>query len=540
MCTVASSFSQWASRWPAVAFVAWRWWPPALWALVLLLPLLLLGLHDVTQRRRAVLRNWPVIGHFRYMFEAIRPEIQQYFVESNTDGTPVNREMRALAYQRAKRTLDTLPFGTQHDVYQVGYEWIHHSVQSCEPVDPPPRVPVGGPACTQPYDASLLNVSAMSYGSLSKNAILALNEGARRGGFAHNTGEGGISPYHLEHGGDLVFQFGTGYFGCRTADGDFDEAAFRDLAALPSVRMIEVKLSQGAKPGHGGILPAVKVTEEISRIRRVPMGRDVLSPPYHRAFRTPRGLIAFIARVREAAGGKPVGFKLCVGDLVEFLSICKAMCELDVTPDFIAVDGGEGGTGAAPVEFTNRVGMPLRDGLHFAHSALLATGLRQRIRLFAAGKVLSGFDMVRAFALGADGCNSARGMMFALGCIQARRCNSNDCPVGVATQRSALVRGLDVEDKAARVANYHHETMHAFFELIAAAGIEDPAHVRPYHVWRRIDNVNARHYGQIYECLPDNVLIDDPGASGIGDLWDLATPDRFAAATGQTYDASID
>lgn len=524
----------------AVALVAIFRWPPILWSLVVLLPLLFMGIHDVTQKRHAVLRNWPIIGRFRYMFEAIRPEIQQYFVESNTDGSPVNREMRAMVYQRAKKVLDTLPFGTQQDVYGTGYEWMHHSVAACKPQEPPPRVMVGGRDCRQPYSASYLNISAMSYGSLSKNSILALNQGALQGHFAHNTGEGGISPYHIEHGGDLIYQFGTGYFGCRSADGGFDAGLFAEQAAQPSVKMIELKLSQGAKPGHGGILPARKVTEEISRIRNVPMGQDVLSPPVHTAFDTPRGLMEFVIRLRELSGGKPVGLKLCVGDLVEYLSLCKAMIELDVTPDFIAVDGGEGGTGAAPVEFTNRVGMPLREGLNFAHSALVATGLRNRLKVFASGKVLSGFDMARAFALGADGCTSARGMMFALGCIQARRCNSNDCPVGVATQNPALVRGLDVDDKARRVANYHHETMKAFLELIASAGLSDPNQIKPYHVWRRIDNVNARHYGQVYRCLEPNILIESPASSGIADLWSLATPDRFARATGQMYDASID
>ena len=510
----------------AVAAVA-VFWPPILLTLVVLVPVFLLGLQDALQDRRAVLKNWPLIGRFRYIFEAIRPEIQQYFVESNTDGKPVNRELRSVVYQRAKGELDTLPFGTQRDVYAVGYEWMAHSIAAGKVEGPPPRVTIGGPDCTQPYASSYLNVGAMSYGSLSSHAVLALNAGAKAGGFAHNTGEGGISPYHLEPGGDLVFQFGTGYFGCRASDGGFSEERFVETVSHPTVKMVEIKLSQGAKPGHGGILPARKVTPEIAKIRGVPVGKQVDSPPAHRTFSTPVGLLEFVARVRELAGGRPVGFKLCVGRPAEFLAICKAMRETGITPDFIAVDGGEGGTGAAPLEFSNRVGAPMREGLTFVRDALVGTELRERIKVMASGKVLSGFDMVRAVAMGADLCVSARAMMFALGCIQARRCNSNDCPVGVATQKQALVVGLDVEDKTARVARYHEEAVQAFRELVAAAGLDSPTEITPHHVRRRIDNVHARHYGEIYPPLAPGQLLAQPDSTPYAAAWKVASPDSF-------------
>jgi glutamate synthase domain-containing protein 2 len=509
----------------SVALLALRW-PGALHALWVLVPLFALGLQDALQRRQAVRRNWPLIGRFRYLFEMIRPEIQQYFVESNTDGTPVSRELRSVVYQRAKHELDTLPFGTQRNVYAPGYEWICHSIAALPARAEVPRVRFG-PDRARPYDGSLLHISAMSYGSLSRNAIRALNEGARRGGFAHNTGEGGLSPHHLEPGGDLIWQIGTGYFGCRAADGTFDAGAFRERARHPHVKMIEVKLSQGAKPGHGGILPARKVTPEIAAIRGVPLGRDVLSPPAHSAFRTPRELVLWIEALREAAEGRPVGLKLCVGDPSEFLAILKAMRATGTGPDYIAVDGGEGGTGAAPLEFSNRVGTPLREGLLFVRNALVATGLRDRVRIVASGKSITGFHMFRARALGADVIASARGMMFALGCIQARRCNSNSCPVGVATQREALVHGLDIEDKAARVVAYHEETVEAFLELLGAAGLEDPAEIAPHHVWRRVDEVLTRHYGELYTWLEAGQLLDRPETTPLAEAWVAADPDAF-------------
>ncbi len=514
-----------------LGLAAWAYvWRPALWGYAIVAPLVLLGLRDALQTRHAVLRNWPLIGRFRYVFEAIRPEIQQYFVESNTDGTPFNREFRAVAYQRAKDVLDTLPFGTQNDVYRVGYEWMNHSMAARVAPHVAPRVRIGGPACTQPYDASYLNISAMSYGSLSKNAVLALSRGAQAGGFAHNTGEGGISPYHLEGGADLIYQIGTGYFGCRSADGGFDPEAFSERAALPAVKMIELKLSQGAKPGHGGILPAQKVTPEIAAIRGVPVGKRVDSPPAHRAFDTPVGLLEFVARLRELSGGKPIGIKLCVGDRVEIFSLCKAMVATGVTPDFFAIDGGEGGTGAAPLEFSNSVGWPLREGVVFVHNALVGCGLREHVKLIAAGKIITGFHMVRALAMGADVCSSARAFMFALGCIQARRCNSNHCPVGVATQDAGLVSGLVVTDKCERVRNYHADTVHSFQELIAAAGLPGPEAVQPRHVWRRVDALHSLHYGQIYHYLPPGSLLEDPVPAPYRADWEAACKDRFCRA----------
>ncbi|MDH3286064.1 MAG: FMN-binding glutamate synthase family protein [Acidobacteriota bacterium] len=503
-------------------------WPPILWSLVVVAPLVALGLHDALQRRHTVLRNFPIIGHVRYMFEGVRPEIQQYFVESNIDGRPIEREMRSIVYQRAKKQLETLPFGTQRDVYEIGYEWGSHSLAPVETLDEPPRVTVGGPDCAAPYSSSLLVVSAMSFGSLSGPAILALNAGARGGGFAHNTGEGGISPYHLEPGGDLVFQLGTGYFGCRAKDGGFDAGKFRELTASDAVKMIELKLSQGAKPGHGGVLPGKKVTLEIAGIRGVPAGETVLSPPFHREFTTPRGLVEFVARLRELAGGKPVGFKLCVGRRSDFFAVCKAMLQTGITPDFIAVDGGEGGTGAAPLEFSNSLGMPARDAIVFVHNALVGAGLRERIRLIASGKIITGFHMIRAMALGADICATARGMMFALGCIQALRCNNNTCPTGITTHDPGLVHGLDVADKSERVAAFHAATVRGFLELLAAMGLRHPREIRPHHIYRRVDDLRIRHFGELYELLQPGALVAGGDVSeSLREAWDAADADGW-------------
>ncbi len=471
-------------------------WPPALWMLVVFAPIIGLGVLDMAQSTHAIRRNFPVVGRLRYVFEAIRPEINQYFVESDLSGVPFSREKRSVAYQRAKRALATVPFGTQQDVYAPGYEWMEHSLLATQ-APPSVRVRIGGSACKQPYESALLNISAMSYGSLSRAAIEALNRGAKVGGFSHNTGEGAISDYH-RFGGDLVWQIGTGYFGCRTEDGRFCCESFARTASLPAVKMIEIKLSQGAKPGHGGILPAAKVTPEISRIRGVPMGSDVLSPPSHSTFSCPRTLVRFVAELRRLSGGKPVGIKLCLGRRHEFLAICRAMLEENTTVDFVTVDGGEGGTGAAPLEFSNRLGTPLADALVFVHNALVGAGLRDEVRVIASGKIVTGFDMARALALGADVCNSARAMMFALGCIQARKCNSNECPAGVATQEPSLVVGLVVPDKAARVASYQRQTVEALCELLGAAGLSDPSQLRPEHIMRRVSESNAVHYGQLH------------------------------------------
>ncbi len=482
-------------------------WPDAIWLLAVTGPLIALGLFDVLQKRHTVLRIYPVIGHLRYLFEAIRPELQQYFVESDIDGRPVSREFRSLVYQRSKNARDTRPFGTIFDVYRDGAEWMNHSLNPTAAASEPPRVTFGAERCDKPYDASCLNISAMSFGALSKHAILALNKGASAGNFAHNTGEGGLSPYHLAGGGDLIWQIGTAYFGCRTADGQFDPAKFEERAAHPKVRMIEVKLSQGAKPGHGGILPAGKLTEEIARIRLVPMGQDVISPAAHSAFSNPIELLEFVTRLRDLSGGKPVGFKLCIGERAEFLSIGKAMLESGLLPDFITIDGSEGGTGAAPIELTNSVGTPLREGLALAHNMLVGLGVRSQIRLIASGKAFSAFHIARTLALGADTVNVARAMMFAVGCIQSRLCNTNHCPTGVATQDPNRYRQLDVDDKARRVAHYHANTMKALAELLASAGLEHPGQLRREDIYRRIDGQSIKTYREIFPPVDDGCLL---------------------------------
>jgi glutamate synthase domain-containing protein 2 len=506
---------------------------PLFWGFALLLPLIAVGTYDMLQAKHSIRRNFPLLGHGRYLLEMLRPEINQYFVESNTDGKPFSREERSLVYQRSKKVLDTLPFGTQRDVYAVGYEWMNHSLAPVVPDESSKRVWVGGKQCTKPYHASIFNVSAMSYGSLSQNAIRALNRGALQGGFAHNTGEGGLSPYHLEAGGDIFWQIGTGYFGCRDKKGNFSIEEFTRRATLPQVKMIEIKLSQGAKPGHGGILPASKLTEEIALIRGVPMGEDVVSPPAHTTFSTPIGLLKFVALLREHSGGKPVGFKLCIGKRREFLAVVKAMLETEILPDFITVDGGEGGTGAAPLEFSDHLGTPLNDGLSFVHSSLLGAGLRSQIRIIAAGKVNSGFRMASKMALGADMCNAARAMMFALGCIQALRCNSNVCPTGVATQDPELVKGLHVGDKSKRVANFHHETIKSFFDVIGAAGISRPGDLRPWHVMRRISPTEVKNYSEIYPFLAEGALL----VKNIPD--EFARPWSSANASSFTYEEKV-
>ncbi|MDQ3018017.1 MAG: FMN-binding glutamate synthase family protein [Bacteroidota bacterium] len=464
--------------------------------------------YDFFQKRSAIQRNFPLVGHFREVAAWMRPKIYQYFVESDTEGRPFDKTMRDIVYQRADKTDDTSPFGTQLDVYAEGYEWMNHSIA---PIDyrniEEPRIWIGGKDCRQKYHMSLLNISAMSYGSLSTNAISALNGGAALGGFAHNTGEGGISPYHLMYGGDLIYQVGTGYFGCRASDGNFSPALFAERANLPQVKMIELKLSQGAKPGHGGILPAAKVTEEIASIRNVPMGEDVLSPPFHKAFATPVELLQLVARMRSLSDGKPVGIKLCIGHKGEFLSICKAMLHTDIKPDFIAIDGGEGGTGASPLEFSNSVGMPFKEGLSFAYNALVGFDLKEEVRLFASGKIITGFHMFRALALGADVCYSARGMMIAMGCIQALECNLNTCPTGVATQNPKLTRGLVVTDKKQKVANYHELTIRNFLELMSAAGIEHPDIINRSHIYRRTSQKESLRLDQIYPYIHKGCLL---------------------------------
>jgi len=493
-----------------VGALAWWVWPPLAYTYIILLPLIGLGIVDMTQKRQAIRRNFPILGRGRYLFEDLRPKLYQYFIESDTDGMPFSRTHRSIVYQRAKKELDTTPFGTQLNVYDEGYEWMAHSIAALDKrlLDHDPRVVVGGPACKQPYSLSIFNVSAMSFGSLSKNAILALNGGAQIGNFAHNTGEGGISPYHIQMGGDLIYQVGTGYFGCRGEDHNFSPERFQRTASHDTVRMIELKLSQGAKPGHGGILPATKNTPEIAAIRGVTPYTQVDSPPFHRAFQTPIGLLELVQQMRELSGGKPVGFKLCIGNKHEFVAICKAMLATGILPDFITVDGGEGGTGAAPLEFSNHVGMPFKEGLAFVYDTLMGFDLKKHIILLAAGKITSGFDILRAMALGADACYSARAMMMALGCIQALECHKNNCRTGVATQDPELVKGLVVENKQTRVASYHRLTVESFVELMAAAGLKEPRQITRHHLHRRVFMNLVRRYDEIYPYVPQGSLLN--------------------------------
>lgn len=501
--------------------------PHALWPWIVLGPLVMLGFIDMTQKRQAIRRNFPALGNMRYFLELIRPEIYQYFIESDKEGVPFDREDRSLVYQRAKKVRDTTPFGTKLDVYEPGYEWVNHSLAAKHIDASDMRVMVGGPDCKQPYSLSLMNISAMSFGSLSKNAIIALSRGAKLDNFAHNTGEGGLSPYHIEGGGDLIWQVGTGYFACRSEDGKFSPEIFSEKSANPQVKMIEIKLSQGAKPGHGGILPAAKVTPEIAEIRGVPMGKDVLSPPTHTEFSTPIGLLEFVKKLRDLSGGKPVGFKLCVGKRREFLAICKAMIETGITPDFITVDGAEGGTGAAPLEFSNHIGAPLVEGLIFVHNALVGYSLRDKIRIIASGKVTSGFGMLKRLCMGADAVMCARSMMMALGCIQALKCNSNHCPVGVATQMKHLMAGLDPKDKSNRVASYHKETIQSLAEMIGALGLNSADELRPWHLMHRISANETKHYGELYHFLRDGELLADELPPDYARACDSASADTF-------------
>ncbi len=467
------------------------------WVLSMTLPLLLLALLNIYQKKHAVLRNFPLIGYLRYFFESIRPEIRQYFFESDLDGKPFNRRQRSIVYQRAKNEKQTVAFGMQSDPYAPGFEWVAHSVYPVNLSDDDLRVWIGNDQCHHPYHASIYNIGAMSYGALSKTAITALNEGAKLGGFAHNTGEGGISEYHLK-GGDLIWQIGTGYFGCRDDKGNFNSQAFRKNALRPQVKMIELKLSQGAKPGHGGILPAAKNTPEIAAIRQVMAGTTIHSPARHTAFDNPAEMIRFLQLLRNLSDRKPVGFKICIGDKQEFIDICNAIKESGSVPDFITVDGGEGGTGAAPLEFTDHLGMPLYEALSFVKQSLADFGLEKQIKILAAGKIITGFDILKALSLGASACYSARGMMFALGCIQALICDSGKCPVGVATQNPALYKGLDPRDKGVRVFNFHLNTIKATKEMMEACGFSDVQQIPDSKFFRRIDEETTRSFREIY------------------------------------------
>lgn len=506
---------------------------PLAWRILIALAFALLvlrGILDLLQTRRAVLRNYPIIGHARYLIERIRPELRQYLFETDFEKMPFSRSQRALVYARAKGEPDQRPFGTLEDAYALGHEFIAHSLDA---IPAPPiadfRVTVGSSACTRPYSASILNISAMSFGSLSANAIKALNKGAAMGGFMHDTGEGSVSPHHLEHGGDLVWQIASGYFGCRDENGRFSPDRFARTAADERIKMIEIKLSQGAKPGHGGILPAHKVSAEIAATRGIPKGVECVSPPRHSAFGTPLELMAFVSQLRGLSGGKPVGIKLAIGQPSEFMGIVKAMIATGTVVDFVVVDGSEGGTGAAPLELSDHAGVPMRDALLLVHNALMGAGLRDQVRIGVAGRIVSAFDIAAVMAMGADWVNSARGFMFAIGCIQSQSCHTNKCPTGVATQDAGRQRALVVEDKSARVANFHRNTLQALAELIATAGLAHPSMLRPHHVTRRVSTTELRPYSDIYPFLEEGALLSGSQAHPFyAEAWTRAKLDSFS------------
>ena len=500
-----------------------------LWLVTSLLSVV--GLYDLLQKKHAILRNYPILGHFRFIFEDVRPEIRQYFIEADQDALPFSRMQRSLVYQRAKNENADKPFGSIIDVYQPNYRFIMHSMAPCPPADPSTfRVLIGNAQCSQPYSASIMNISAMSFGSLSANAIRALNKGAQLGNFYHDTGEGSLSPYHLENGGGIVWQIASGYFGCRTPEGLFDPEKFTLQAQNPKIKMIELKLSQGAKPGHGGILPKHKISEEIARIRGVSRDHDCISPSRHPSFNTPIEMMHFIQKLRDLSGGKPVGFKLCIGQPWQFMSIVKAMLATGIIPDFVVVDGSEGGTGAAPIEFSDYIGTPLREGLRFVHNTLVGAGLRGQVKIGASGKIISAFDIASTFALGADWVNSARGFMFAVGCIQAQSCHTNQCPVGVATQDKDRQKAIDVPSKAERVFNFHKNTLHALSEMIAASGLRHPSDIKAHHLAQRLNDREIKNYAQIHFFLKENELLQnnlDDDENFYYRMWKLADANRF-------------
>jgi len=503
-------------------------WPSWWWGVGGFGVLALLGTWDLLQKRSTLRRNYPILAHFRYGLESVGPEMRQYFIEGDTAEVPFSRQQRALVYRRAKGVNDVVPFGSQQGVYSVDYEWLNHSLAPIEIESHDFRIVIGSESA-QPYTASVFNISAMSFGSLSANAIRALNAGAKRGRFYHDTGEGSISPYHREPGGDLAWEIGSGYFGCRNDDGTFSEARFIENAHTPQVKMIEVKLSQGAKPGHGGVLPAAKVSAEIAATRGVPMGVDCVSPARHSAFSTPKELLEFVARLRELSGGKPAGFKLAIGHPWEWFGIAKAMHETGILPDFIVVDGAEGGTGAAPAEFIDHVGVPMHEALMLVHNTLVGLGLRDRIRIGAAGRITSAFDIARTLAMGADWCNAARGFMFALGCIQSQSCHNDKCPTGIATQNPSRWQHLDVADKTIRVQQYHDNTLKALRDLLGASGLSHPEQLGPEHILRRISPVEIRSLAALYRFLePGELLNRIPEHAVFHNFWADARSDSFA------------
>ena len=502
-----------------------------LWVL-LLSALVIVGISDLQQTHHAILRNYPIIGHLRFLLEFIRPELRQYFIESDNEAVPFSRSQRSLVYARAKGESDKRPFGTQLDVREVGYEWLTHSISPSVIDSHDFRVSVGGPQCKHPYDISLFNVSAMSFGALSANAVMALNLGAKKGGFAHDTGEGSISRYHREHGGDLIWEIGSGYFGCRNEDGTFSAERFVQNALSPQVKMIEIKLSQGAKPGHGGVLPGPKVTPEIAEARGVPVGVDCVSPAAHSSFSNPVELLQFVQKLRELCEGKPVGFKLCIGHPWEWFGIAKAMQKTGIYPDFIVIDGSEGGTGAAPVEFTDHMGMPMLEGLRLVHNTLVGLKLRKQIRLGASGKIISGFDVMRTLALGADWCNSARGFMFALGCIQAQTCHTGNCPTGVTTQDPKRQVALVVPSKADRVRNFHRQTLESVQEMLQATGLSAPSDLRLNHIMRRVSEHEVQNLSDLMLSVKGGALLEPQDLEGLfAKYWQAASPDSFQLST---------
>lgn len=504
---------------------------PLRWGLFITLPLLALAIYDFLQRRHTLWRNYPLLAHIRWIMEDLRPYARAYFVEGDLEGRPFNHDQRALVYARAKGQLDSHPFGTELDVYSDEYEWLAHSIMPNQDAPAEWRVTVGEGRCAKPYSAALLNISAMSFGSLSANAIMALNKGAAAGNFYHDTGEGGLSRYHHSHGGDLVWEIGSGYFGCRTDDGKFDPDRFAETASDEQVKMVEIKLSQGAKPGHGGVLPGAKVTEEIAEARGVPVGKDCISPPAHSTFSTPVELLEWATQLRELSGGKPVGIKLCVGKPHEVFALMKAMRETGMRLDYIVVDGAEGGTGAAPVEFSNRVGMPLREGLILVRNALVGTGLKKDVKIAAAGMVHSGAGMAMNLGLGADWCNAGRAFMFALGCVQSMKCHTDACPTGIATQDSTRQRGLVVPTKAERVTRFQRHTLHSLREMVVAMGLESPWEIAPCHISERLNSARSDRIDNIYGFLKENQLLDDPGSTQYAEEWETAQAHTFGEAT---------